>query len=86
MEADVIIINENGIANGQFATDNIHYPTKVDGRWVRVAHIYLYARTYVGRAFELAGLQHLKVSSSVVIERVFKSGNRVNLLSETRFV
>lgn len=61
MEADVIIINEIGVINGHFAADN-EYPTKVDGRTIRVAHAYLNARRYVNRALELAGLKELKVS------------------------
>lgn len=68
MEADVIIINETGMINGlgQFATDD-DYPTKVDGRRIRVAHAYLNARKYTNRALELAGLQQLKVISKNLI-------------------
>lgn len=61
MEADVIIMNEIGIINGQFAADD-DYPTKVDGRTIRVAHVYVNARTYINRALELAGLKEFKVN------------------------
>lgn len=62
MEADIIIINENGILGGQMATDNIAVPKEVDGRWVRVAHMYVHARKQVNMALDIAGLSHLRVS------------------------
>lgn len=57
MEADVIIMNENGIINGELAKKYIDYPQTVDGRQ------YLYnRRVIVKRAFENARLEKFDVS------------------------
>lgn len=62
MEADVIIINENGIFNGQLRCNQIKCPEIVSGRWIRVAHLYNHAKLMIYCAFEFAGLNNFNVS------------------------
>lgn len=58
-EADVLIMNENS----DIIDDKIDYPGTVNGRCVRVAHMYLFGRDHIRRALDIAGLQKLNVSS-----------------------
>lgn len=59
MEADVLIMNENS----DITDDKIDYPGTVNGRCVRVAHMYLFGRDHIRRALGIAGLRKLNVSS-----------------------
>lgn len=61
MEGDVIIMNENGVINGQLVFDKIRDPEIIQGRWVRVAHSYIKTRQFIDTSFSICGLNGFKV-------------------------
>lgn len=62
MEADVIIMSERDIINGLLNEDIIEYPVEVNGREIRVAHIYVLTRVLVNNCFNICGIGLFKVT------------------------
>ncbi|KAG4067181.1 hypothetical protein HA402_000172 [Bradysia odoriphaga] len=66
LEGDSIIISENGILKEPTDTDCVMYelPSKVDGRTLRVSHVYVFTRTIINRCLQICGIDLFNVPVS----------------------
>lgn len=61
MEGDVIIMSENDVINHSYGTEKEDDPDNVDGRTIRIAHIYVHARVLINRCFQICGINLFNV-------------------------
>lgn len=65
MEGDTIILSERDMVNGVLQEKDVRYPINVDGRIIRVAHLYIHARVLVSRCFQICSINNsFSVSAS----------------------
>lgn len=64
MEGDTIILSEHEVISGLLKEeDAVNYPQTVDGRTIRVAHLYVHARIQVNRCLQICAIDLFTVSS-----------------------
>lgn len=62
MEADTLMIAEHDVITTSIGSEKIAHPEQLDGRTIRVAHIYVQARVLINRCLQVSGFKLFEAS------------------------